>query len=55
MTVFHIKEHVVVVNLLFEKRQAYDAGKAPNLPPTYLPTKSFDLTLLLDISVFFVD
>jgi len=31
------------------KRQAYHAGKTPNQPPTYLPTKPFDPALLLGI------
>jgi hypothetical protein len=34
------------------KRQTHYAGKTPNLPPTYLPTKSFNTALLLDISFF---
>jgi hypothetical protein len=38
--------------LLGGKCQSYHAGKTPNLPTTYLPTKPFDLALLLDISVF---
>jgi hypothetical protein len=43
---------MVVVNLLFGKRQNYHAGKTHNLPPTYLPTKPFNPTLLLDIMIF---
>jgi hypothetical protein len=35
------------------KRQAYHVGKTPNVPPPYLPIKSFDPTLLLDISIFY--
>jgi hypothetical protein len=53
MVVLHVKGRVVVVNLSFGKRQAYYAGKTPNLRPTYLTTKPFDPTLLLDISVYF--
>jgi hypothetical protein len=41
-----------VVNLLFRKRQAYHAGKTHNLPLTYLPTKPFNPTLLLDMMIF---
>jgi hypothetical protein len=53
MTVLHVKGRVVVVNLSFGKHQAYYAVKTPNLRPTYLTTKPFDPTLLLDISVYF--
>jgi hypothetical protein len=34
-------------------RQAYHARKTINLSPIYLPTKPFDLALLLDIMNFF--
>jgi hypothetical protein len=52
IAILHAKWHVVVVILLFKKRQVYHAGKTPNLTSTYLPTKLFDFVLLLDISFF---
>jgi hypothetical protein len=41
--------------LLGGKRQTYFVGKTSNLPLTYLTIKSFNLTLLLVISVFDVE
>jgi hypothetical protein len=37
------------------KQQSYHVEKTSNLPQTYLPTKPFAPTLLMDISGFFVD
>jgi hypothetical protein len=34
------------------KRRTYQAGKTPKLPLSYLPIKSFNITLLLVILVF---
>jgi hypothetical protein len=34
------------------KRQTYHAGKTPNLPSTYPPTKFIDVALMLYISAF---
>jgi hypothetical protein len=38
--------------LLGGKRQAYFVGKTSNLPLSYLPIKTFNIVLLLVISVF---
>jgi hypothetical protein len=43
---------MIVYTVKFVLYNSIPCKKTPNLPPTYLPTKSFDPMLLLDISVF---
>jgi hypothetical protein len=55
MVVLHIKNACCGGYLSSGKQQTYHMEKTSNLPQTYLPTKPFAPTLLMDISGFFVD
>jgi hypothetical protein len=53
MIVLHVKRVYGSGYILGGKRQAYLLGKTFNLPLTCLPIKTFNLALLLVISVFY--